>query len=91
MNNNNSLKAFYEGEFSGRFSKKRFNVLDFITNNPNLTRQEVSKQMDAAVDGEYPINVICGRVTELIEAKLITDSKESPRGKLTSNFVEVAA
>lgn len=91
MLNRNSLKAYYEGEFTGRFSVKRFNVLKFITQNPNLTRQDLVEKMNKEYNGGYDINVITGRVRELLEANLITDTKEAPRGRLTSNFFEAVA
>lgn len=89
--NTNSLRAYYEGEFTGRFSTKRFNVLHFITYYKNLTRQELVKLMTKEYGEGYEINVITGRVKELLDANLITDSKEQPRGRLSSNFSEAVA
>ena len=90
-NNSNSLKAYYEGEYTGRFSAKRFNLLKFITQNPYLTRQDLVEKMNKEHNGGYEINVITGRVRELLEAGLILDTKEAPRGRLISNFIEAVA
>ena len=84
--NENSLIAYYKGTFTGRFSKKRFNVLKFIQNNPNFTRQEISKQMTDLYGDGYEINAICGRVAELKDANLITEIPRHPRSLLVSNF-----
>ncbi len=91
MMNNNSLKAYYEGEYTGRFSVIRCNVLKFITQNPNLTRQDLVEKMNKEYNGGYEINVVTGRVRELLESNLIVDSREAPRGRLKSNFIEAVA
>ena len=79
----NSLEAYYGGVYSGRFSEKRFEMLKFITENPNLTRQEISEQSGS------PINATCGRVFELLDNKLITEIKATPRSRLISNYKPV--
>ena len=78
--NANSLLAYYKGTYSGRFSQKRFEVLDYITKHPNLTRQMISERM------KVPINCITGRVCELLDAGLVDEIKANPRNMLVSNF-----
>ena len=64
--NTNSLKAYCKGTFSGRFSVKRFEVFKFITTHTNWTRQDISKRMNVLYPSDYGINIICGRVKELM-------------------------
>ncbi|NOR57200.1 MAG: hypothetical protein GQ474_01605 [Sulfurimonas sp.] len=78
----NSLRMYYSKTYTKTFSLQRYSVLAHITHNPNLTRQDLSDDKDLGL----PINSICGRVKELLDAGLIREVKDLPRNKLVSNF-----
>ncbi|MFT7880469.1 MAG: winged helix-turn-helix domain-containing protein [Sulfurimonas sp.] len=80
----NSLLAHYNGRYTGRFSKKRFEVYVYIAENPNMTRQDLADTKEL----NQPINSICGRVKELVDEGLVVEIKEEPRNRLVAVLPE---
>ncbi|NCB79649.1 MAG: winged helix-turn-helix domain-containing protein [Bacilli bacterium] len=74
-----SLIAYCNTYSSGQAQHKRFKVYEFIVNNPNCTRQDIADKSG------IPINVVCPRVKELIDSKMIFES-----GKIGNHYKLVA-
>jgi len=71
--NQNSIEAYRSIE---NLSGKRQIVYRCIESNQGITRQQIAEFLG------WTINRVTGRVTELIDLGLVSDSKEKGRGKL---------
>ena len=62
---NTSLKAYWEGRLGGSFSRQQLTVLDA------LNVWGVSSRADLVKHTLLPINVVCGRVNELLKRGVV--------------------
>lgn len=59
---NSSIEAYYDDRRCGRAGSVRRKIFDYVRNcKGNVSRQDIEKALD------IKINVVCGRVNELIE------------------------
>lgn len=80
-----SLTAYCNTYASGSANHKRFKVFQFIIDNPNCTRQDIADRSG------IPINVVCPRVKELIDSKMILENgKVGNHYKLVAHMAVVA-
>ncbi len=59
-----AYKAYYA---SGMASHVRYKIYNFILNNKGVSRQDIARLLN------IPINVVCGRAKELLDARAIKE------------------
>ena len=80
-----SLTAYKNTYTSGSAAHKRFQVYNYIVDHPNCTRQQI------ADNAGIPINVVCPRVKELIDSRMIFENgKDGNHYMLMASMAVVA-
>jgi chromosome segregation and condensation protein ScpB len=78
-----SIKAYWEEKIGRRLGQQAAEVLDAVYVFGPCTRSELSRRT------AIPINAICGRVRELLDAELLKESGSPTRDPVTGKLVKV--